>query len=82
VPVPPLCEFMREQFGLSVEDSYTTYNNGVGFVIVAPCFEVGNILRIGQKAGYVLANIGCVVEGESDVMLDHEGGAVLHPPGD
>jgi len=81
--LPPLCEFMREQFSLSVADSYTTFNNGIGLCIIAPPGETDKILKVGDLTGYGLSVLGYVHEAESgkaDVLLNHEGDTILHPP--
>lgn len=82
--IPPVCEFMWRQFGLSVEDSFTTFNNGVGFCIVAPEHEAARILQIGMETGHRPVVIGEVIKGDGDVKLDFkEGeGKVLRPPDD
>lgn len=82
VSLPPVCEFMRCQFGLSVEDSYSTFNNGIGFCFVVPKGAVRDMKRMAKSLDHELVEIGEVVEGCNEVVLEHEGGIVLHHPGD
>ena len=80
LPIPPVCDFMRQQFGLSVEDAYITFNMGVGFCLIVPKARADRMQTIGKHCGYNLDPIGEVIEGDGDVVLEHEGGIVLHPP--
>lgn len=77
--VPPLFLFMRE-IGISLKDCLKTFNWGVGYYIYVPKSEVERTLKLGKKAGYKLAEIGIVEEGDRKVIFEPEKIELL-PPG-
>lgn len=80
VEVPPLFQFMRE-LGVTLEDCLKTFNWGIGFYIFAPEEAVEQIIKIGQKTGYELFNLGEVEEGDRCVIFEPEK-ITLPPPGE
>lgn len=78
--VPPLFLFMRE-LGISLKDCLKTFNWGVGYYIYLPKSEIGRTLKLGKEAGYKLAEIGIVEEGERKVIFEPENIELL-PPGE
>ncbi len=81
VEAPPVCEFMRE-LGVSVEDCYTTFNMGIGLVLIVAPDELERVMFAGRLAEYELVEIGRVEEGNREVIFEPEGGLVLHYPED
>jgi len=78
--VPVLFQFMRG-LGVTLEDCLKTFNWGIGFYIFVPEKEVGQVLEVGQKAGYELCDLGEVEEGERCVIFEPEK-ITLPPPGE
>ena len=78
--VPPLFKFFNEQLKISLEDCLKTFNWGVGYYIFIPKEEVQNVLKIGKKIGYKLADIGIVEAGDRKVIFE-PGNLTLSPPG-
>jgi phosphoribosylformylglycinamidine cyclo-ligase len=79
--VPPLFQFFRESIGVSLENCLKTFNWGVGYYLFVPANEVDRILKIGKEAGYDLADVGIVEEGERKVIFEPEN-ITLAPPGE
>ena len=77
--VPMIFQFMRE-LGVPLVDCLKTFNWGVGYYIFVPPREVGRVITIGEKAGYSLADIGLVKQGERRTVFEPEG-ITLPPPG-
>ncbi|MDD5291436.1 MAG: AIR synthase related protein [Patescibacteria group bacterium] len=80
--IPPIFTYMREQFGLSVMGSLTTFNNGIGAVGFFPRSAVQKAMDVGIKAGYEMYELGVVEEGERQTIFGPENDLVLPPPGD
>lgn len=80
VEVPLLFQFMRE-LGVTLEDCLTTFNWGIGYYIFVPPLEAERTIRIGEKAGYKLFDIGMVENGERKVIFEPEN-ITLSPPGE
>lgn len=79
--IPPLMKFFYEQINISLQDCLKTFNWGVGYYIFAPEPEVGKILKVGQQAGYELADIGIVEDGKRQVIFEPNK-ITLTPPGE
>jgi len=80
VEVPPLFLYMQEE-GVSLKDCLTTFNWGVGYYIFVAPKETARVIEIGEKAGYEMALVGLVEEGERKVIFEPEG-ITLAPPGE
>jgi len=80
VNVSPVFKFFRE-LGVSLKGCLTTFNWGIGFYIFVPESEVTRTLKVGQKVGYELYDLGQVEEGERQVIFEPEG-IPLPPPGE
>lgn len=78
--VPPLFQFFNKELGVSLEDCLKAFNWGVGYYIFAPADEAEKIVKIGKDAGYEIADIGVVEEGERKVIFEPEN-ITLAPPG-
>lgn len=79
--VPPLFTYFKDQLGIPLQDCLKTFNWGAGYYIFSPGEEVQNIVSIGTKAGYQLADIGVVEEGKREVLFEPEN-ITLTPPGE
>ncbi|MBI2623381.1 MAG: hypothetical protein HYW65_02285 [Candidatus Liptonbacteria bacterium] len=71
VPVHPLMQFVRE-LGVELKDCLKTFNWGAGYYIFVPPAEVERVLKIGKRAGYTLAEVGVVEEGDRRVIFEPE----------
>lgn len=79
ISVPPVMQFMRG-LGVSLKDCLKTFNWGVGYYLFVPQSEVEQILKIGKKVGYGLAEVGVVEEGSRQVIFEPEK-IILAAPG-
>lgn len=79
--VPKLFQYYREVLQVPLQDCLKTFNWGVGYYIFVPASEVDNVLSLGKKAGYELADVGVVEEGERQVIFEPEK-ITLPPPGE
>jgi phosphoribosylformylglycinamidine cyclo-ligase len=79
--VPPLMQFFRNELKIPMQDLLKTFNWGSGYYIFAPADQVEKILLIGKKAGYELADVGVVEEGERQTVFEPEN-ITLRPPGE
>lgn len=79
--VPPLFLYFKEQLGVPLKDLLKAFNWGGGYYIFAPADSVDQILLIGKKVGYDLADVGMVEEGKREVIFEPENITLL-PPGE
>ena len=80
VEVPPLFQYMR-QTGVPLTDCLKTFNWGIGYYIFAPAGEAQRILDLGAQAGYQMAELGVVEDGQRQVIFEPEK-ITLAPPGE
>jgi len=78
--VPPLFKYFREQLEVPIKDSLKTFNWGAGYYVFVPANEARKVLSLGKSAGYELADVGIVEEGERQVIFEPED-IILNPPG-
>jgi len=81
LPVPPLFTFFREQLGLSLTDCLKTFNWGAGYYVFVSESSADEVLSLGKGAGYDVADVGIVEEGERRVLFEPEQ-IILPPPGE
>lgn len=77
--IPPLFLFMKE-LGVTLKDCLTTFNWGGGYYIYVPAAEAKRTVKIGQKAGYEMMDVGLVEKGNRKVIFEPEN-IILPPPG-
>ncbi len=58
---PQIFQQIQDQ-GVKREEMYKTFNMGIGFCLVAPSSETGNISKIFKKHGFVSSQIGKITE--------------------
>lgn len=68
-PVPPVFELIRELGGVAESEMFRTFNMGIGFVLVVPAAEAGQVVDALRAQGEPAYLIGEVVKGENDVRL-------------
>jgi phosphoribosylformylglycinamidine cyclo-ligase len=56
-PEPPIFDLLRRVSGASETDMFSTFNMGVGMVLVADPENVGEILRRSQDRGFVIGQV-------------------------
>lgn len=78
--IPQIFTFMRE-LGVSLEDCLTTFNWGIGYYCFVAKKEVAHTIKVGEKAGYSMYELGRVEEGERKVIFEPEN-ITLPPPGE
>lgn len=81
LPVPPLFTYFREALGIPLQDCLKTFNWGAGYYVFVPASEAERVISIGKQAGYELADVGSVEEGERQVIFEPEN-IILKPPGE
>jgi phosphoribosylaminoimidazole (AIR) synthetase len=60
---------MREEGPVDIEESYKTWNMGVGWVIYAPSSEGGKISKACGEFGIQTYELGYVEDGEREVFI-------------
>ncbi|MFA6353610.1 MAG: phosphoribosylformylglycinamidine cyclo-ligase [Candidatus Paceibacterota bacterium] len=69
-PVLPIFPFMQKIGNVSEEEMYTTFNMGIGMVLVTPDSEKTKIEEIFKKyPNYKIYTIGKIIKGEGKVKL-------------
>src|SRR5262245_8780192 len=80
LPVPPLFSYFREVLDLPLLDCLKAFNWGAGYYVFVAKRDVDRVLKLGTKAGYLLADVGVVEPGKRQVVFEPED-IVLSPPG-
>ncbi|WP_442603051.1 phosphoribosylformylglycinamidine cyclo-ligase [Paenibacillus sp. KN14-4R] len=68
-PILPIFELMQRVGDISNRDMFTTFNMGIGMVIVVPAEEAEEAIRIAAEQGEVAYKIGQVTEGDRIVTF-------------
>lgn len=68
-PVLPVFELLQRQGGVSNRDMFTTFNMGIGLVLVVAAAEAERALALLKEAGEDAYLIGRVTEGERKVVF-------------
>jgi phosphoribosylaminoimidazole (AIR) synthetase len=66
--------------GLPLLDCLKTFNWGAGYYMFVSKQDVDAVIKLGKKAGYQLADVGFVEDGNRQVVFE-PGDIVLPPPG-
>jgi phosphoribosylformylglycinamidine cyclo-ligase len=59
--VPPIFGFLQETAGIPDEEMHRVFNNGIGFILVAPAEQTGDIIQLLSALGQEAYRIGEVV---------------------
>ena len=81
LPVPPLMQHFRAEIKVPIQDCLKIFNWGAGYYIFAPAGQVDAIMKLGQQAGYELADVGMVEAGKRQTIFEPEH-IILPPPGE
>lgn len=68
-PIQPIFKLMQEKGGITNRDMFTTFNMGVGMVVVVPAEQAEEALRIAAELGEEAYRIGTVTEGSRIVTF-------------
>ncbi|WP_028612384.1 phosphoribosylformylglycinamidine cyclo-ligase [Paenibacillus harenae] len=68
-PILPIFELMQQKGGISNRDMFTTFNMGIGLVVVVPADQAAEALRIAAELGEQAYRIGTVTEGSRIVTF-------------
>ncbi|MDQ6422539.1 phosphoribosylformylglycinamidine cyclo-ligase [Paenibacillus sp. LHD-117] len=68
-PILPIFQLMQDKGAISNRDMFTTFNMGIGLVIVVPADQAETALRISEKLGEQAYRIGTVTEGSRIVTF-------------
>jgi phosphoribosylformylglycinamidine cyclo-ligase len=69
-PVLPIFNLMQRDGAITDRDMYTTFNMGIGMVLVVPASQVDEALRIAKAQGEQAYRIGTVTEGSRIVTFE------------
>lgn len=69
-PVLPIFNLMQRDGGISDRDMYTTFNMGIGMVLVVPAEQAEETLRIAKAQGEQAYRIGTVTAGNKIVTFE------------
>ncbi|MEK4249378.1 phosphoribosylformylglycinamidine cyclo-ligase [Paenibacillus sp. FSL W7-1287] len=68
-PVLPIFELMQQKGSISNRDMFTTFNMGIGLVVVVPAEQAEDAIRIAGELGEKAYRIGTVTEGQRIVTF-------------
>ncbi|MFC5530975.1 phosphoribosylformylglycinamidine cyclo-ligase [Cohnella yongneupensis] len=69
-PVLPIFNLMQRDGAITDRDMYTTFNMGIGMVLVVPADQAEEALRIAKAQGEQAYRIGTVTEGNKVVTFE------------
>ncbi|WP_010272650.1 phosphoribosylformylglycinamidine cyclo-ligase [Paenibacillus senegalensis] len=69
-PIPAIFELMQAEGGISNRDMFTTFNMGIGMVLVLPEAEAEKAIQLAGEQGETLYRIGKVVKGTQKVVFN------------
>lgn len=68
-PILPIFELMQKKGAISNRDMFTTFNMGIGLVVVVPADQAETALRVAAELGEKAYRIGTVTEGSRIVTF-------------
>ncbi|MCQ6561657.1 phosphoribosylformylglycinamidine cyclo-ligase [Paenibacillus mendelii] len=68
-PIQPIFKLMQEKGSITNRDMFTTFNMGVGMVVVVPAEQAEEALRVARELGEEAYRIGTVTEGSRIVTF-------------
>lgn len=68
-PILPIFNLMQQKGSISNRDMFTTFNMGIGLVVIVPAEQADEALRIANELGEKAYRIGTVTEGERIVTF-------------
>jgi len=68
-PILPIFELMQQKGSISNRDMFTTFNMGIGLVVVVPAEQADEAIRIANELGEKAYRIGTVTEGQRIVTF-------------
>ncbi|WP_139991583.1 phosphoribosylformylglycinamidine cyclo-ligase [Paenibacillus paridis] len=68
-PILPIFDLMQNKGGITNRDMFTTFNMGIGLVVVVPADQANEALRISNELGEQAYRIGTVTEGSRIVTF-------------
>jgi len=68
-PILPIFELMQQKGNITNRDMFTTFNMGIGLVVVVPAEQAEEALRIANELGEQAYAIGTVTEGNRIVTF-------------
>ena len=68
-PILPIFKLMQEKGNITNRDMFTTFNMGVGMVVVVPADQAEQALTIARELGEEAYRIGIVTEGSRVVTF-------------
>lgn len=69
-PILPIFELMQREGGISNRDMFTTFNMGIGMVMVVDASQAEEAIRIAESQGETVYRIGTVTEGDRIVTFN------------
>lgn len=68
-PILPIFNLMQQKGSISNHDMFTTFNMGIGLVVIVPAEQADEALRIANELGEKAYRIGTVTEGDRIVTF-------------
>ncbi|MCR8644543.1 phosphoribosylformylglycinamidine cyclo-ligase [Paenibacillus sp. N1-5-1-14] len=68
-PILPIFELMQREGNITNRDMFTTFNMGIGMIIIVPAEEADEAIRIAAEQGEVAYKIGQVTTGDRIVTF-------------
>ncbi len=67
--VPSLFIYLQELAQLDDQEMYSTFNMGIGMVIIIAAEDLETVLKIAQQENFSVVPLGVIEEGESEIIL-------------
>jgi phosphoribosylformylglycinamidine cyclo-ligase len=68
-PILPIFELMQKKGEITNRDMFTTFNMGIGLVIVVPAEQAEEAVRVAESLGEIAYTIGKITEGSRIVTF-------------
>jgi phosphoribosylaminoimidazole synthetase len=68
-PILPIFQLMQDKGAITNRDMFTTFNMGIGLVVVVPADQAEKALQVAQELGEAAYRIGTVTEGNRVVTF-------------
>lgn len=69
-PILPIFKLMQREGSISHRDMFTTFNMGIGMVMVVPADQADTAIQIAEEQGETVYRIGRVTEGDRVVAFN------------
>jgi phosphoribosylformylglycinamidine cyclo-ligase len=69
-PIPPIFHFLAENGPVAMDEMFRTFNMGLGMILVVPPASANGVMKVLERMGEEVYQIGEVVKGNGVVVLE------------